>query len=245
MKKLTVLDDFLVRDYLIKILGEGEEFVQEFYKDLLAKSLLFQKSLSKENLASLSKEDLDRILEKVFSVRRKRQRLIEETGVENLKRAISDLLYGKANSWEERVENFVKYIKGVDRKAARDLASELLHFTFPEEYVLWTSWIWDPESESGAVVFLKEEPPKRHMYGETYKEFEQIYKQIQEKLLDFGIKVKGYLFVDIFLAMIYATYVDYMTLSTMHSAKGFFPPAGVMARRLLGVQRPQDIELEV
>jgi hypothetical protein len=245
MKKLAVLDDFLVRDYLIKILGEGEEFVQEFYKDLLAKSLLFQKSLSKESLASLSKEDLDRILEKVFSVRRKRQRLIEETGVENLKRAISDLLYGKANSWEERVENFVKSIKGVDRKAARDLASELLHFTFPEDYVLWTSWIWDPESESGAVVFLKEEPPKRHMYGETYEEFEQIYKQIQEKLLDFGIKVKGYLFVDIFLAMIYATYVDYMTLSTMHSAKGFFPPAGVMARRLLGVQRPQDIELEV
>jgi hypothetical protein len=245
MKKLAVLDDFLVRDYLIKILGEGEEFIQEFYKDLLAKSLLFQKSLSKENLASLSKEDLDRILEKVFSVRRKRQKLIEETGVENLKRAISDLLYGKANSWEERVENFVKYIKGVDRKAARDLASELLHFTFPEDYVLWTSWIWDPESESGAVVFLKEEPPKRYMYGETYEEFEQIYKQIREKLLDFGIKVKGYLFVDIFLAMIYATYVDYMTLSTMHSAKGFFPPAGVMARRLLGVQRPQDIELEV
>jgi hypothetical protein len=245
MKKLAVLDDFLVRDYLIKILGEGEEFVQEFYKDLLAKSLLFQKSLSKENLPSLGKEELDRILEKVFSVRRKRQRLIEETGVENLKRAISDLFYGKAKSWEERVENFVKYIKGVDRKAARDLASELLHFTFPEDYVLWTSWIWDPESESGAVVFLKEEPPKRHMYGETYEEFEQIYKQIQEKLLDFGIRVKGYLFVDIFLAMIYATYVDYMTLSTMHSAKGFFPPAGVMARRLLGVQRPQDIALEV
>jgi hypothetical protein len=50
MKKLAVLDDFLVRDYLIKILGEGEEFAQEFYKDLLAKSLLFQKSLSKERL---------------------------------------------------------------------------------------------------------------------------------------------------------------------------------------------------
>ena len=245
MRKVTTLDDFLVRDYLIKILGEGEEFVQGFYKDLLAKSLLFQKTLSKERLASLSKEDLDQLLEKVFSVRRKRQRLIEETGVENLKRAISDLLYGKANSWEERVENFVKSIRGVDRKAAKDLASELLHFTFPEDYVLWTSWIWDPESESGAVVFLKEEPPKRHMYGETYEEFEQIYKQIQEKLLDFGIKVKGYLFVDIFLAMIYATYVDYMTLSTMHSAKGFFPPAGVMARRLLGVQRPENIKLEV
>ncbi|MGC8852134.1 MAG: hypothetical protein ACP5P0_00855 [Hydrogenobacter sp.] len=242
--KGTTLDDFLVRDYLIKILGEGEDFVQDLYRDLLAKSLLFQQLLSKERLASLTEEELDTILEKIFASRRKRKKIIEETGVDRLKKAISDLLYGKANSWEERVEKFVREIRGVDRKSARDIASELLHFTFPEEYVLWTSWIWDPESESGAVVFLKEEPPKRSMYGETYEEFESIYKQIQEKLTDFGIKVKGYLFVDIFLAMIYATYVDYMTLSTMHSAKGFFPPAGVMARRLLGIMRKEDI-LEV
>lgn len=244
MKKPVILDDFLVRDYLIKILGEGEEFVQDFYKDLLAKSLLFQQAFSKEKLASLTQEDLDLILEKIFPARRRRQKILEETGVDRLKRAISDLLYGKAKSWEERVERFVKEIRGVDRKMARDIASEILHFTFPEEYVLWTSWIWDPESESGAIVFLKEEPPKKSLYGETYEEFEPIYKQIQEKLLDFGIKVKGYLFVDIFLAMIYATYVDYMTLSTMHSAKGFFPPAGVMARRLLGVIRKEDL-LEV
>ncbi len=78
------------------------------------------------------------------------------------------------------------------------------------------------------------------MYGETYDQFKQVYEQIAEKLQEFGIKVKGYLFVDIFLAMIYATYVDYMTLSTMHSAKGFFPPAGVMAKRLLGVKAPVE-----
>lgn len=243
-KKLAVLDDFLVRDYLIKILGEGEGFVQEFYKDLLAKSLLFQKAFSKENLPSLTEEDLELVLEKVFATRRRRKKVIQETGADRLKRAISDLLYGKAKSYEERVERFVREVRGIDAKSAKDLAAEILHFTFPEQYVLWTSWIWDPESETGAVVFLKEEPPKRHMYGETYEEFEQIYKQIQEKLLDFGIKAKSYLFVDIFLAMIYATYVDYMTLSTMHSAKGFFPPAGSIARRLLGVLRKEDL-LEV
>lgn len=244
MKKPVILDDFLVRDYLIKILGEGEEFIQDFYKDLLAKSLIFQQAFSKERLASLTEEDLDIILERIFPARRRRERIIKETGLERLKEAISDLLYGKAQAWEERVEGFVKEIRGVDKKRARDIASEILHFTFPEDYILWTSWIWDPESESGAIVFLKEEPPKKSMYGETYGEFEHVYKQIQEKLLNFGIKVRGYLFVDIFLAMIYATYVDYMTLSTMHSAKGFFPPVGVMARRLLGVIRKEDL-LEV
>ncbi len=253
--KPVQLDDSLIRDYLIKILGEGEDFVQDFYNELLEKSLFFQETLSKDRLPSLTKEDFDKLFEKIFAARRKRERIIEETGVDKLKKAVSDLLYGdekkgflkkkkQERTWEQKVEDFVKEIRGVDRKAARDIASELLHFTFPDKYILWTSWIWDPESETGAIVFLKEEPPTggrgRRMYGETYDQFKQVYEQIAEKLQEFGIKVKGYLFVDIFLAMIYATYVDYMTLSTMHSAKGFFPPAGVMAKRLLGVKAPVE-----
>ena len=241
----TTLDDALIRDYLVKILGEGEDFVQDFYAELEEKSSLFQEKLSKERLPSLTKEELGTILERVFSTRRKKDRIIEETGESNLKSAISDLLYGMEDkSWDEKVFEFSKRIRGVDVKSARDLASELLHFTFPDRYILWTSWIWDPTSETGAIVFLKEEPPTggrgRRMYGEKYDQFKQIYEQIAEKLEEFGIKVKGYLFVDIFLAMIYATYVDYMTLSTMHSAKGFFPPAGVMAKRLLGVNAPVE-----
>ncbi len=253
--KAVTLDDALIRDYLIKILGEGEDFVQQFYNDLLEKSRLFQELLAKDRLPSLSEKELDKILEHIFAARRKRKKIIEETGVDRLKKAISDLLYGdekrgffglgkkkEERSWEEKVEQFSKEIRGVDRKAARDIAAELLHFTFPDKYILWTSWVWDPQTETGAIVFLKEEPPTggrgRRMYGETYEQFKQVYEQIAEKLQEFGIKVKGYLFVDIFLAMIYATYVDYMTLSTMHSAKGFFPPASVMARRLLGVQAP-------
>lgn len=252
--KAVTLDDALIRDYLIKILGEGEEFVQEFYQELLEKSALFQETLSKERLPSLTEEELERIFERIFAARRKKRKIIEETGIDRLKKAISDLLYGdekggffkkkEERSWEEKVEEFAKQIRGVDRKSARDIAAELLHFTFPDKYILWTSWIWDPETETGAIVFLKEEPPTggrgRRMYGETYEQFKQVYEQIAEKLQEFGIKVKGYLFVDIFLAMIYATYVDYMTLSTMHSAKGFFPPAGVMAKRLLGVNAPVE-----
>jgi enamine deaminase RidA (YjgF/YER057c/UK114 family) len=253
--KAVTLDDALIRDYLIKILGEGEEFAQEFYQELVEKSELFKHTLAKDRLPSLKEEELGAVFERIFAARRKKDRIIEETGMDKLKKAISDLLYGDEKggffkkkaperTWEEKVDEFAKQIRGVDRKSARDIAAELLHFTFPDKYILWTSWIWDPESETGAIVFLKEEPPTggrgRRMYGETYEQFKQVYEQIAEKLQEFGIKVKGYLFVDIFLAMIYATYVDYMTLSTMHSAKGFFPPAGVMAKRLLGVNAPVE-----
>ncbi len=248
------LDEALIRDYLIKILSEGEDFLQDFYQDVKAKSEFFQKKLAEGNIKKLTQEDLEEIFERIFAARRKKKKIIEETGVENLKEAIKKLLYGEGGgflgigkkedkrTWEEKVEEFARSIRGVDLRAAKDIAAELLHFTFPDKYILWTSWVWDPETETGAIVFLKEESPTggkgRKMYGETYEQFEQVYKQIAEKLHEFGVKVKDYLFVDIFLAMIYATYVDYMTLSTMHSAKGFFPPAGVMARRLLGVHAP-------
>jgi len=253
--KAVTLDDALIRDYLIKILGEGEDFAQDFYQELVEKTEFFRQTLAKDRLPSLKEEELEKVFEKIFSAKRKRKEIIEETGIDKLKKAISDLLYGdqkggffkkktQERTWEEKVDEFAKQLRGIDRKSARDIAAELLHFTFPDEYILWTSWIWDPESETGAIVFLKEEAPTggrgRRMYGEKYDQFKQVYEQIAEKLQEFGIKVKGYLFVDIFLAMIYATYVDYMTLSTMHSAKGFFPPAGVMAKRLLGVNVPVE-----
>lgn len=243
--KSTPLDDFLIRDYLLKILGDGEEAVQEFYSRVLEKSNLFRDYFSKEKLASLNKESLLEILSKIYSARRFRQKIVDETGVNNLKNAISDLLYKKAENWEQRVNSFAEAIRGVSKKNAKDIASEILHFTFPEDYILYTSWIWDPESESGAIVFLKEEAPVnghgREMYGSKYDEFYQTYIQVYEKLLEFGIRVRGFLFVDIFLAMIYGTYVDYMTLSTMHSAKGFFPPADFIAKRLLGVLRDDEV----
>jgi len=246
--RVTDLDDALVRDYLIKLLNEGEDFVQDFYRLLLQKSVLFQRILSRERLPSLSHGEIETVLKHIFPARRKSQRIIEETGVERLRQAISDLLYadrkGSPRSWEEKVEEFASRIRGLNRRSAKDTAAELLHFSFPDRFVLWTSWIWDPETETGAVVFLKEEPPTggrgRRMFGQTYEEFALVFRQIATKLSEFGVKVRGYLFVDLFLAMIYATYVDYMTLSTMHSAKGFFPPAGYMAKRLLGVHIPPE-----
>ncbi len=238
----TSLDEFLIRDYLFKLMAEGENTLQQFYGDLVKKSFLFKNLLSKENLPSLREEEAELIFTHIFPTRRKSKRVIEETGIKKIREAISDLLYGEAKSWEEKVENFSRKIRGLKTKSAKDTAADLLHFTFPEDQILWTSWIWDPETETGAVVFLKEEPPTggkgKLMYGENYNQFSRIYLQLADKLESFGVKAKGFLFVDIFLATIYAIYVDYMTLSTMHSAKGFFPPAISIARRLLGVYTP-------
>jgi len=243
--KAAPLDDFLVRDYLIKILGDGEELVQEFYSRVLEKSIFFQEVFSKDRLVSLNKDTLLEVFYRMYPTRRFRNKIVEETGVNNLKKAISDLLYSKEGSWEKRVNEFSSVIRGVSKKNTKDMAAEILHFAFPEDYVLFTSWIWDPESESGAIVFLKEEAPVnghgREMYGSNYDEFYQTYTQVYEKLSEFGIRVRGFLFVDIFLAMIYGTYVDYMTLSTMYSAKGFFPPIDFIAKRLLGVLKDDEV----
>ena len=237
----TKLDYALVRDYLVKLLQEGEEFLKEFYQELKGKSSLFQETFKREKIDELQEEDLLKVFSTVFSVRRNAQRILRETPLDTLREALKELLYSR-EGFDQKVWEFAKRLRGAEVRRLRDLGAEILHFTFPKKYVLWNSWVWDPQTETGAVVFLKEEPPVggkgRQMFGTTYEEFEEIYKQIYELLKEFGLKVEDYFFVDIFLAVIYGTYVDYMTLSTMHSAKGFFPPASVMAKRLLGVNAP-------
>src|SRR6266496_587148 len=32
-----------------------------------------------------------------------------------------------------------------------DLPAELLHFSYPDRYWLWTRWLWDPRSETAAL----------------------------------------------------------------------------------------------
>ena len=68
------LDEALIRDYLIKILSEGEDFLQDFYQDVKAKSELFQKKLAEGNIKKLTQEDLEEILERIFAARRKRKK---------------------------------------------------------------------------------------------------------------------------------------------------------------------------
>jgi len=64
-----------------------------------------------------------------------------------------ELLYGESPA-PVRVANFVEKMNALDTRLALELASGLLHNTSPNDYWLWTRWLWDPTTGTGILPLL-------------------------------------------------------------------------------------------
>jgi hypothetical protein len=64
-----------------------------------------------------------------------------------------ELLQGDA-PFPVRVAAFVEKLHALDTRLALELATGLLHNTFPKENWLWTRWLWDPTTGTGILPLL-------------------------------------------------------------------------------------------
>jgi len=64
-----------------------------------------------------------------------------------------ELLHGEAPT-PVRVSTFVEKLNALDTRLALELASGLLHNISPNEYWLWTRWLWDPTTGTGILPLL-------------------------------------------------------------------------------------------
>ena len=58
------------------------------------------------------------------------------------------------NDAAARFQAFTERVPGLSDNVGRDFASELLHFTDPERNWLWTRWMWDPKTRTGALPLV-------------------------------------------------------------------------------------------
>lgn len=64
-----------------------------------------------------------------------------------------DLLRGESPT-PVRVAKFVEKLNALDTRLALELASGFLHNTSPNDYWLWTRWLWDPTTGTGILPLL-------------------------------------------------------------------------------------------
>jgi hypothetical protein len=157
------------------------------------------------------------------------------------------LLRGEAPA-SVRVAAFVEKVNGLDTRLALELASGLLHNTFPAQHWLWTRWLWDPTVGTGILPLLA---------GSTHN-------LIAENLADGYVRVGAVTAMSVkfgegtglftpelthdprrapfansaFLACAYSVYL-YGTTSWRLSREfnGLLPTLPNMARRLLGLRK--------
>lgn len=237
-----VVDTESAREFMRETLTQITEAELDAIADELeVKHARFSALLSKPGLDTLPLEGLRPILRSIFSTRRRVRDFLENPVVGALPAWIGDLLYA-SDPINRRFQTFYDLLAGFPDTLRYDLASELLHFTFPEQYWLWTRWVWDPKTRTGALplVTMEEYDLDAPTVGETYVRVGEAIAFVHEtgKAAGFTRIGQGAFGVDVYLACVYCVYV-YTTIR-MRMTQEFnrvIPPLPELCRRFLGVYK--------
>jgi hypothetical protein len=249
-----VVDTQSAEEFMREILEKvSREDLASVARLLDAKATGFAGLLGRPGQArTLERGDLRRVLRSVFSTRRKADTLLDDLGTERLGAAIDDLLHGPGVV-PERFDAFDSVLAG-HPEAGFDLPSELLHFTAPDRYWLWTRWMWDPRTGTGALPLVTVEDFDLYAAsrGEGYLRVGEAIAFVNEtgKAVGFtsigargpggGSQDVGLFGADVFLACVYAVYMyTVLRLRMTQEFNRIVPELPDLVRRLLGVYRAE------
>jgi hypothetical protein len=222
----------------------SEAELQGIAADLHRKSVALRDLLSNE-ASLLDRARLGQVLRWVFATRRHADLVLSSIGPRLLAAAIAELL-APGGPVADRVDRFDAALAeraGVAALAwARaDLPGELLHFNSPDQYWLWTRWMWDPAARTGALALVTTgdlTPSAGAARGAVYMTVGQATAFAAETSTAAGFSVPshGPFGVDVFLASVYALHM-YTVLQVRMSREfaSIVPPLPHIVRRLLGV----------
>lgn len=201
---------------------------------------------------TLDRDDLRRVLRSMFATRRRADAILDDLGPARLGAAIDDLLHGSGVV----TDRFTAFdaVMADHPEPGFDLPSELLHFTAPDRWWLWTRWMWDPRAGTGALPLVTTEdfdfeaPDRGESYlrvGEAMAFVNQTGKAVG--FTDLGPQGPGVgprevnLFgADVFLACVYSVYMyTVLRLRMTQEFNRIVPELPDLVRRLLGVYRPE------
>lgn len=218
----------------------SEEEMSAIQDELREKSVRFRAVLggSHDEVASATPALVRGVLRSIFPVRRRTDQILEANGAEQLALHFAELLHGEA-PLESRFSGFCSQVKGVDTLST-DLATELLHFTYPEQFWLWTHWMWDPKAQTGALRLVTQDEYELGDSADfaTYLKVGRAVAFVQETATSAGLHRLGHgpFGIDVFLVCIYGIYT--YTVLRMRMTREFnqaIPPLPQLARRLLGI----------
>jgi hypothetical protein len=235
----SVVDTPSAQEFQREILGKIKpEELQAIAADLDRKSRALRELLL-PGPARLDRAGLRQVLRWVFSARRQADKILDAIGPERLGAAIADLLE-PADPPALRFERFDAALAEFPGPGF-DLPGELLHFTFPDRYWLWTRWVWDPRTETGALrlvttddIDLTEGATRDAVYLSVGKAM--AFVEETGKAAGFTASGPGLFGTDVFLAAVYGIYM--YTVLRMRMTQEFnrvVPPLPDLIRRLLGV----------
>lgn len=224
-------------------LASGDE-LERVGADLERKVALFTERLAPEALPALDADRLRELAGMVFTLRSRRNKVVADRSLADHREAIGDLLHGEA-PLAARFDRFTSSYASLGPRRARAFASELLHFTQPGRFWLWTPWIWDPSTGAGALPLVTHDADLGGATaGDTYLRVGRATALVAQDGRHAGYTRlgRGLLGTDVFLATVQA--VSMFTLYKLRISQEFLrflPELPEFVRRLLGVLHLEEV----
>jgi hypothetical protein len=233
--------------------GSASEFMRETLENVSREDLVSVATLLEQKASgfgqllgepgrarTLPRDDLRRVLRSIFGTRRRTDVILDGVGPERLGAGVDDLLHGPA-PLPARFEAFDALVADFS-DVTFDLPGEILHFTDPDRYWLWTRWMWDPRIETGSLrlVTVDEFDLVAPTRGETYLRVGEALAFVNEtgKAVGFTDMGAGLFGADVFLACVYAVYMyTVLRLRMTQEFNRIVPELPDLVRRLLGVRQ--------
>jgi hypothetical protein len=180
---------------------------------------------------------LDEVLSLFFGVRRRRKAILGAFSQEQLVEGLQLLRSGDCEGLD---------VLGVADETGefglKEFGKEVLHALYPEQFGLWTRWVFDPDAETGALLLVLNE--EVDLFGVDDREVLERVTEASRYLLhtlsaaELGVSVEHPFSLDVFLGGVYAVYAQ--TVLQMRMTKEFnrlLPDMGEFIERLLGVRK--------
>jgi hypothetical protein len=213
--------------------------------ELREKSRRFRARLDAARIHELDDAGLRALLRSVFSTRRSADALLGKNP--RLRHHAADLLHGPGPT-PSRFQRFCGALEGADDTVRFDLASELLHYHSPDEYWLWTRWMWNPRNETGALRLVTMDGYDFHGrdLGESYLKVGEAVAFVSETAKAIGLQShdSGLFGTTVYLCLVYVIYM-YTTLRLRMTQEfnQVVPELPELSRRILGIHRPEPLEV--
>lgn len=188
--------------------------VSRYVTALSLKSALFQELLGDGAVRELTEEAFLDLAAFVSPVRRRIGAAIAEEGFERIKLALVRLMDGAAQDRraDERMAVFcAAFPPGKTHRWVRDLAAEVLHFTYPDQFPLMTRWIWDAKVSTGALREIWHGPDvdaANIEAGDRQATFDTLSAELVGFLASEGVYRDLPFATDLLLAHVYAGYIN-------------------------------------
>jgi len=193
-----------IQQYISKFKTQLEEELSsgEWQAQRRNKELMTQELLSKEKIDNLTENDVLKLIESLWAYngwtnkKYVADRLIQENGLENVRRELKKLIYGH-EPLEERYDNFKK-IKWFGTAST----TEILVFVDPDNNCLWN----DKPKKVLPLIGIDQLPKRVYKYsleGKDYLKCIEILEAFKEELHKAGFENADFIDVDIFIWILF------------------------------------------